>query len=58
MRISIQRKLEVIEYSKMKGNNEAAEYKKVIIKTIRKWRKKEEELKIIKNTEKNDLTLR
>lgn len=47
-RIQLKRKLEIIEYAKYHGNNEAVKFGGVCTKTIRKWRKNEEEFKKFK----------
>ena len=51
-RIPIKRKLEIIEYTKYHGNNEAAKFGGVCTKTIRKWRKNEEDFKNIQDPNK------
>ena len=55
-RIPIKRKLKIIEYAKYHWNNEAVKFDGVCTKTIRKWRKNEEEFKNIQAPKKNYLT--
>lgn len=52
IRIPIKRKLEIIEYAKLHGNNEADKFAGVCTKTIRKWRKNEEDFKNIQDPNK------
>ena len=55
-RIPIKRKLEIIEYAKYHGNNEAAKFGGVCTKAIRKWKKIKKNLKIFKIQIKNYIT--